>query len=902
MVARALGLLLLAAAFAVGADPDLAAAAKKPFANVRTHTLANGLKVYLVPMDGAATVTTMVAYKVGSADEAKDQTGLSHYLEHLLFKGTDKLFPGDIDRATQRNGGRNNAYTNEDMTVYHFDFAADRWEKALEIEADRMRNVRIDAKHEFEQEKGAVIAELKGGEDRPWELEMKAILPLLYPTSSPYSHPVIGEEQHVRAATAEIIKRYYDQWYYPNNASLIVAGGFDPDAALKTIEAKFATIPKGDLPMRREFGAVPLREKPVRKEFASKFDVPRVLVGFNGVPAGHADEAALDVLAGVLSNGKTSRLYRKLVEGTQLAAAADTYHSTGRYPGWFAVLLEVLPGKDRAEAEKVLFAELARSAAEAPSEAELKRVKRTLLAQFVFNNETPHELADSVARAVTNTNLDELRGRADRLQAVTAVDVQRVAAKYLAPNTATIVASVPPMMPKGGAEPGAKPEKPRRLAAAPAAGLGLAAATRKVLPNGLTLVLLPDRRLPVVAAAVQVADVKLNEPADRCGILAMVGDMLEEGTDQHTAEQIATLVEDTGGSFSVGSTGGRLKMLTPDAKTGLSLLFECLARPTFAEDRLAVKREQRLADILNDETEPLTRARRLFAATVYGAHPAARPAGGVKEVVEKLTAADLKAFHTQHYGPDATTAVIVGDFEIDEMTNYITALTKDWKPIGYKPAKVPPPPVPEKPITKIVSDPSAAQTHVLIGHVGITRKDEDYYTLLVMDNVLGTGPGFTDRLSANLRDRQGLAYTVRATIADSASDQPGAFTGYVGTFPEKFIRVREGFLAEFNKIRSEEATAVEVGDAKAYLLGSLPFRVESLDDRAGELLAAERYKLGYDFLDGYRAKVAAVTPAMVKAAAAKHLDPKRLVIVAVGPIDAEGKALAPAPEKKGSER
>ena len=136
----------------------------------------------------------MVAYKVGSGDEEKDQTGLSHYLEHLLFKGTDKLMPGDIDRATQRNGGRNNAYTNEDMTVYHFDFAADRWQIALEIEADRMRNIRIDAKHEFEQEKGAVIAELDGNEDRPWDLEYKAILPLLFPKDSPYSHPVIGEE------------------------------------------------------------------------------------------------------------------------------------------------------------------------------------------------------------------------------------------------------------------------------------------------------------------------------------------------------------------------------------------------------------------------------------------------------------------------------------------------------------------------------------------------------------------------------------------------------------------------------------------------------------------------------------------------------------------------------------
>src|SRR4051794_31819158 len=141
------------------ADAELVRTAQTMFKDLRTTRLPNGLRVYLLPVKGAPVVTTMVAYRVGSGDEEKDQTGLSHYLEHLMFKGTDKLQPGDIDRATQRNGGHNNAYTNEDMTVYYFDFAADRWTAALQIEADRMRNIRIDDKHEFQQEKGAVIAE-----------------------------------------------------------------------------------------------------------------------------------------------------------------------------------------------------------------------------------------------------------------------------------------------------------------------------------------------------------------------------------------------------------------------------------------------------------------------------------------------------------------------------------------------------------------------------------------------------------------------------------------------------------------------------------------------------------------------------------------------------------------------
>src|SRR3954470_270773 len=160
-------------------DPGLKAAAAF-YEGVRTETLPNGLRVYLKPIHGSPVVTTMVAYKVGSADENLDATGLSHYLEHLMFKGTEKLKPGDIDRMTMRSGGRNNAYTTEDMTNYHFDFAAEQWETALGIEADRMRNLRIDKKHEFEQEKGAVISELEMDEDRPFDLEMKSIVPLLF--------------------------------------------------------------------------------------------------------------------------------------------------------------------------------------------------------------------------------------------------------------------------------------------------------------------------------------------------------------------------------------------------------------------------------------------------------------------------------------------------------------------------------------------------------------------------------------------------------------------------------------------------------------------------------------------------------------------------------------------------
>src|SRR5262249_52185478 len=219
-------------------------------------------------------------------------TGLAHYLEHLMFKGTAKIKPGDIDRLTFRLGASNNAFTTTDYTAYHFTLPAGKWRPALEVEADRMRNLRVDKEHEFDKEKGAVINELAGNEDQPWDLESKAILPLLFGKKSPYGHPVIGEREHVRAATAEVIKAYYDRWYHPNNAAAILVGGRGPKEAREAIKPLSAPTPAAKLPERKTAPETDLK-RPARYEMKSKFIAPRLLLGYNTVRSGDPDEYAL---------------------------------------------------------------------------------------------------------------------------------------------------------------------------------------------------------------------------------------------------------------------------------------------------------------------------------------------------------------------------------------------------------------------------------------------------------------------------------------------------------------------------------------------------------------------------------------------------------------------------------
>jgi zinc protease len=895
--AWALGIVLtLGAGKSPATDPQgetnaaLSKTAASLYEGIRPETLPNGLKVYLKPVPGAPVVTTMVTYKVGACDEDLDQTGLSHYLEHLLFKGTDKLAPGDIDRVTQRNGGHNNAYTTEDLTAYYFDFAADRWAIALEIEADRMRNTRIDTKHEFEQEKGAVISELNRNEDTPWDLEQKAILPLLFGAKAPYGHPVIGERKHVEGATAETIRRYYERWYHPNNASLVIVGGFDEKEALAKVKALFGNIPKADLPERKPATPPPARKETVRKTMPSKFESPRLLMGFNSVVSGDPNSYPLKVIASVLAGGKTGRLYRKLVDEEKLCSSVSASNNPGRYPGWFEVDAELLKN-DLDKVEALVTKELAALAAEGVTEAELKRVKREVLAGSIFGNESVHAVADSISRGVTLNDLDYLKNYLPRISAVTNDDIKKAAKKYLVDAKGVVIWSVPEAAEKGGK--GAKPGEARRLADKGEAGsfFNLKDARTVTLPNGLKLLLLENHRLPIVAASAHVNQVRMREPADKSGVAALMGNLLEEGTAAHSGPEIARLIEDVGGELSVGSSGGSVKVLTPDTELGLDLLLDCLMNANFPEDQVAKKREDQLVQIAEEEKKPNDRAARTFAALVYGKHPLGRPPLGTAGSVKKLTRQDCVDYHAALFRPNNIVLAVVGDFDAGKLTDLVRKRTEAWKPAELTQLPKYDVPLPGKLKEKIITDPEAAQLHVYLGHVGIRRDNPDYYKLLVMDNVLGTGPGFTDRLSSSLRDRQGLAYTVNAQIASTAGEEVGTFVGTIGTFPDKYTWVRDGFLKEIRRIRDEEPSKQEVEDARRYLTGSLAFRTLSCHQVADLLLTIDRYQLGLNYLDDYRKAVEAVTPADVQAAAKKYLAPDRLVIVAVGAIDAEGKPL-----------
>jgi zinc protease len=481
--------------------------------------------------------------------------------------------------------------------------------------------------------------------------------------------------------------------------------------------------------------------------------------------------------------------------------------------------------------------------------------------------------------------------------------VQRVAKKYLLPERSATVWSLPEPKKEKGAAPSILPGKSRDLgrtqrAEGKAAGLIDLKATQRVeLPNGLVVLLFPNRRLPTFEAKLFLRDSALYQEADKLGVASLTGALLDEGTPKRTGPQIADSIEGVGGDLSLSGVGGSVKTLAPDRKLGLELLFDCLVNPVMPEDAFRRAKARLQAQVMEDETQPETVAQQTFQQLVYDKHPLGRPIAGTAKTVKGLTRADCRAYHSLVFRPNNAVLAIVGDFEPDAVLAEIKALTAEWKPGKLPKLELPEVKLPEKFTQKIISMPEAAQLQFYMGHVGIRRTNEDYYKLLVMDYILGTGPGFTDRLSSRLRDREGLAYTVNANITSSAAREPGTFTCYIGTDRENFERVKKLFLEELHRIRDTKPAAGELEDAKTYLLGSSLMRLGSNGGIADQLLAIERYGLGFDHLEKSQKAIAAVTADDIQAVAKKYLHPERMVLTAVGAVDATGKPLKGAPEK-----
>jgi len=846
-------------------------------------TLDNGLTVLTLERHAAPVVSVQIWYRVGSADEPLGSTGMAHFLEHLMFKGTDRYAKGEIDRITLKLGGSNNAGTYKDWTQYYFNLASDRWETALAIEANRMRNLALDP-GEFEAERKVVLEELTMGRDSPWG-ELDETIESIGFSAHPYRHPVIGWREDVMRVTREQVRTFYERHYTPRNATLVIVGDFDTRKAIERVAAHFGPIPPGP-ELSARVRVEPEQNGERRVVVRRSADLDRLEIVYHSGRAGDADDAVWDVIRGLLVGNAWARLRRRLVEEEPAVTFVTAANDSRKDPGLFWIWTELRNDADREKVEKAIHEETARLGREEVPEDELRRAKKKILADLVFRRATAERAAEDIGHMASVADW-RLAGRApDRIRAVTAADVRRVAATLFRARGRTVGWAIPREDGAGGAKPPLRKSRRRR------SGKGVAAAGVAVrldpkvvtLPNGLTLILAQNTTVPVLALRAYVDGGRLREA--KPGLAHLTGQYLLQGAGDRDARALAEAIAALGARVTTRGTGLSARCLTEDAGSLIPIVSDLLMRARFPEGKIEKLRGRILSQIRAEADDPEELVVMEFHRIVYRGHPYASPAHGTKEAVSALTREDVLAHYRRQFVPGNTVIAAVSDLPPEELADLLTTTFGGWR--GETPTHGAVPEVREtEPVTRHIER-DIDQVQIVLGHRGVRRSNPDYYALLVMDYVLGMGPGFTDRLSRSLRDRDGLAYSVFASIAGSAGREPGRFLAYIATSADQRDRAVEGIRKEIGRIRKDRVDPEELADAKAYLTGSFVFRYETAEQLASRLSDLHRLGLSFDYPARFAKRIEAVTAEDVLRVAAKYLHPDRLATVIVGPTPSAG--------------
>ena len=412
-------------------------------ARIREHRLRNGMRVLLAERHEDPVVAVMLLYRAGGRTESEHEAGVSHFLEHMMFKGSAAFGKGAIDLATTVLGGSNNAYTTADHTGYWFEFASDRWEKALEIEADRMRGLTLDPA-EFAAEKAVVLEELAMGEDDPWRRLSTAVGAALFPRH-PYGRPVVGYVDTLNRMSVEDMRAYYERFYHPGNATLVVCGDVRPASALRLIRQHFGGIESGVPHDQADCYRAQISEPAgeVRLETTWDDSVRRLCMAWPTVPVGVDEDYAFDFVSTILTTGRLSRLYRRLVKGKGGAVSVSTHNDTRVESGAFWLLAECKEGHAPTELERAVDGELARLADELVSPSELRRARNILVAADAYESETVADLADELGGYAVDADWRLAVTSVERLSAVRPRAVRDAVRRFLRPERRVLGWSLP---------------------------------------------------------------------------------------------------------------------------------------------------------------------------------------------------------------------------------------------------------------------------------------------------------------------------------------------------------------------------------------------------------------------------------------------------------------------------
>jgi zinc protease len=878
-------------------------------------TLANGLTVLVHEDHKAPIVAVNVWYHVGSKNEKRGKTGFAHLFEHLMFNGSEH-FNDDYFKAMEKIGATDlNGTTNFDRTNYFQNVPTSALDTALFLESDRMGHLlSVITQARLDEQRGVVQNEKRQGENQPYGRVFTYLVEQTYPAAHPYSWSVIGSMEDLDAASLADVHEWFKSYYGPNNAVLSIAGDVTLADVKQRVEKYFGAIPPGP-PITKHQAWVAKMSGEKRALLEDRVPQARLYLAWNVPQAGTSEFDLLGLTASLLSQGKNSRLYKRLVYDEQIATDVAAFPLAKEIGGQFLVQATVKPGGSFAAVEKAVREEIQRFLAQGPTPAELERAKTTAYANTVRGLERVGGFggkSDVLATGLVYTgNPHAYKKSLSNQLAASPADVQKTAQAWLADGV--FVLEVQPFAKLAAGSVAVDRSRFPETSAPPKPSFP--AYERATLANGLELLVARREGVPVVEMNLLVDAGYSADTPDKLGLAALATAMLDEGTATRSALALADELDRLGANLATEATLDSclvtLSTLKDKLDASLALYADVILNPSFPATDFERLQKQQVAAVQREKVNPNTMGLRVLPNLLYGAgHAYAVPftGSGTETSVAAIRREDVAAFHRTWFKPGNATLVVVGDTTLTEMQPRVEKLFAAW-PKGEVPRKnVASAILGERTAVYLIDRPGSQQSMILAGLLAPPKKSADDIALQAFNYALGGT--FTSRINMNLREDKHWSYGARTVLPDARGQRP-----YFVAAPVQSDKTKEAFaevVKELAGVVGDRAlTAEELTRARTGLTLTLPGRWETNRAVLGSLAQMVQFDLPADYFSTYAKAVEALTLGETDRAGRGIIDPARVVYVVVGDrakieegivslglgtvrrIDADGKPVSP---------
>ncbi|MBQ8635050.1 insulinase family protein [bacterium] len=828
------------------------------------NTLPSGQKVIIKEVKDNPIVKIDTWINTGSINEDDKTTGISHFLEHLFFKGTEKYPTGTMDKILDSKGATVNAGTSKDYTHYYIQIPSKDFDLALELHADMLQNPLIPRK-ELERERPVVIEEISKVKDSPTRRVFDNLYELIYSKSNhPYKRSVIGEKEIIETVTREELLAYYNKFYTPDAYTTVIVGDIDKNEALNKVAKAFNQTKRKQVKIK--YPRIKPLEKIETKEDSMDINNTHIMLGFLApkfsIPQ---DNYALDVLATMLTSGKSSILNQKLKEEKQLALSVSAGNYSQKDSGIFYIYLTIDPQKEE-NTKTALLEELSKIQKGDFDKNLLAKAKNQIKTDTYYARESISNISEDLGYDFTfSTDANYYENYLKNIDKVTAMQIVNVANKYLTLNKYAISTIRPSAYKKV-----ANIEEKHNWDAVKV--LEQQDNTKKVLlNNGATLITKNKKTNSIVAIDIAIKGSKATEKKPTSAMLAAAS--ATTGSKNFTNSQFATFLDENGIKLGVSSSNDTFNIVIQSTKDNLDKAFvaldEVLNNPVFSDYEIAKIKERKTQELKSISDSPSSYVfdefkRLAFLNTIYGQNSTF-----VLNNMNKVTRNDIVEFYSRIINPENMTISVVGDVndnyiisKLDEIIKKNPKGTKfDFKKSNFTPY------MPDKNIETTLYKNEVQANWLALGYktCGIFNR-KDMAILNVINAILGEG--MSSRLFVKLREEQGLAYAVGSSLSSNFLD--GAFIAYIGTNSKSIEQAKNGILAELETLKKEMVTTNELNDAKDKIMGQFLLSLETNMDEAG--LLSNYGTLGYNLnaLEEYKKMIMNVTQSDIIEVANKY--------------------------------